>query len=41
MKDLGQDKDYSGFSVKEVEEAIELVDKGLANKQLEVQVYKL
>lgn len=40
MKDLRQDKDYLGFSVKEVEEAIELVDKGLANKQLKVQVYK-
>jgi hypothetical protein len=40
MKDLGQDGDYSGFSVKEVEEAMELVDEGLANKQLEVRIYK-
>jgi hypothetical protein len=40
MKDLGQDGDYSGFSVKEVEEAMELVDEELANKQLVVRVYK-
>jgi len=40
MKDIGENRDYSGFGVAEVKEAMELVDEELANKQLKVWVYK-
>jgi hypothetical protein len=35
MKNIGENRYYSGFGVAEVKEAMELVDEELANKQLE------